>query len=386
MKKKTITPNTGCKVFYQDLFGLRKVKNTFLNDNDIKSVNWIELKPDSKYHFFTIKDFSPNGKYLNCMKINEIFNFYSCSVKTHHDSELVNFKPYKKKNEVYDYRPFDLRNIEYDLKKVVRHRYNVMKHFIDEAKNENNKNKNLGICFSRGIKSNIFDTVFITKNIADIHLTGGLTYFAPLFIFQDSDNDNHNGNDFLLNEDGKIDNFTKEFRQYFKTKYSEKYTPEDILGYIYAILHSPAYRIKYIEFLKIDFPRVPFTDNEDLFTELSKIGKELIDNHLLKTTYAKNICKFFGDSDNYKVEKIEYDAKEMKVSINKERFFQPVPSDIWNFHIGGYQVLDKWLKERKKHEISLSGEDIQHFIKVVNVLDVTIKTMKIIDEKTKGWI
>jgi hypothetical protein len=104
----------------------------------------------------------------------------------------------------------------------------------------------------------------------------------------------------------------------------------------------------------------------------------------LKKEYDRKTCKINGDSDNYKVEKVVYEKG--KVWINKNRYFETVPENIWNFYIGGYQVLDKWLKERKKHEISLSSADIQHFIKVVNVLDYTINTMQKIDEKTKDWI
>lgn len=427
--KKENKTRKQARIYYQDLFGLRDNKYSYLYDNSIKTVSWTELKAEKENYFFTVKDFSANGKYLGCMKINEIFKLYSSGIKTHRDKLIVSIKKSVLENriktffklnkreiikefdlrdtrdwkiekaqkkgkydeiyiKVYDYRPFDKRVIYYDLDFIDTgtNRFEIMQHFIDESKPENKENKNLGICFSRGIKSNVFDTVFITKNIADIHLTGGLTYLAPLYIYKNNDNNNQNGNDYLFKEYGKKDNFKKEFRQFIKSKYSVKFTPEQILGYIYSVLHSPTYRTKYIEFLKIDFPRIPFTDDEDLFEKLSDIGFELIEHHLLKKDYHSSISKFHGDTDNYKVEKVEFDEKKMKVSINNDRYFQPVPSDIWNFYIGGYQVLDKWLKERKKHEISLSADDIRHFIKVVNVLDFTIKIMQKIDDLTKEWI
>ena len=428
--KKDNKTGKHARIFYQDLYGLRENKYSYLFDNNIKSIDWTELKPESKYNFFIFKDFSANGKYLNCLKIDEIFKKFSSGIKTHRDKLIVAIKKTDlefrikhfyslSKNEIInefdikdtrdwkiekalkkgkyqesflqkiDYRPFDTRFIYYDLDFIDSgtNRYEVMQHFIIKP-NENYKDyKNLALSFSRGIKVNNFNTVFITKNIADIHLTGGLSYIAPIYIYKINDDINYSsGNEFLFKGEDKKDNFSNNFRKYFKSIYKQKYTPENILGYIYAILHSPTYRTKYIEFLKIDFPRIPFTAYENLFKKLSDIGFELIEHHLLKKEYRPSISKFYGETDNYKVEKVEYDEKEMKVSINKDRYFQPVPVDIWNFYIGGYQVLDKWLKERKKHEISLSGEDIHHFIKVVNVIDHTIKTMQKIDELTKDWI
>lgn len=140
------------------------------------------------------------------------------------------------------------------------------------------------------------------------------------------------------------------------------------------------------------------------YFKLSEIGWELIQHHLLKRDYLYTICSMQGTGNNYKVEKVEFEILEPKNSkelnflyltkgekagrvwINKERYFEPIPLKIWNFYIGGYQVLDKWLKERKKHSIILSSEDILHFSKVVNVIDETIKTMQEIDKITKEWI
>jgi predicted helicase len=276
----------------------------------------------------------------------------------------------------YLYRPFDLRNIYYEGSIIARDVREIMKNLLKP---------NIALNIVRQFYEEQFCHVFISDCISDInYLTSARgQYVFPIYLIQDAQK-NNNEKGFLFNEKGKTDNFTKEFCQYIITKYNGKYSPELVLGYIYSILHSQTYRNKYFDFLKIDFPRIPFTDNEDLFKELSAIGFELIEHHLLNKSYTDNICKMGGIGNNDKVEKVEYEKG--KVWINKERYFEPIPEPIWNFYIGGYQVLDKWLKERKKHEITLSSDDIQHFIKVVNVLDYTIKTMQKIDEKTREWI
>jgi hypothetical protein len=104
----------------------------------------------------------------------------------------------------------------------------------------------------------------------------------------------------------------------------------------------------------------------------------------MKKDFSSKFCRFDGTGNNFKVEFVKHNNS--RVWINESSYFESVPLNIWEFYIGGYQVLDKWLKERKKHEMTLSGDDIQHFIKVVNVLDYTIKTIEKIDELTKEWI
>ena len=377
MAKKSSEAQRKCKVFYQDLYGKRKIKQDFLWNNSIKTVDWKELKPEKEYSFFVIKDFSANGNYLKCFKINEIFKIYTSGIKTHNDKELVSFTKFKANDQIYDYKPFDNRNINYDIQKVIRHRVIVMKHFLSI--------KNYGLILMRKIiPSSIFNQVLITNNLIDGNYFGFQTYVFPLFVIKSEQKNNSTDNHFLYCDDQKIDNFTPKFRQFFKSKYKGKYTPKEILGYIYAVLHSPTYRTKYLEFLKIDFPRIPFTDNEEMFKQLSDIGLKLIDAHLMKEIPSAINCSLLGGGENFKVESVNYDKD--KVWFNKERYFAHVPPDVWNFYIGGYQVLDKWLKERKKHGITLSSEDIQHFIKVVNILDYTIKTMQKIDILTIDWI
>lgn len=189
------------------------------------------------------------------------------------------------------------------------------------------------------------------------------------------------------NREERKPNFTEEFTKYMETAGCAPLlsgNPEAILGYIYSILYSPTYRTKYYEFLKIDFPRIPFTEDKDIFNKLSELGQRLIDLHLLKVEFDKNIVSFPVSKPDLNVTKVEY--KNNQVWFNDTTYFDNVPQNVWDYYIGGYQVLDKWLKERKKHNYTLCGEDLRHFIKVCNVLAETIEIQGKIDEMTKEWI
>ncbi len=160
-----------------------------------------------------------------------------------------------------------------------------------------------------------------------------------------------------------------------KEKTKNTFAPIDILDYIYAVLHSPYYREKYKEFLKIDFPRVPYPKGEETFWKLVKLGNELRKLHLLESDLLnKAITKFPVDGDN-EVVKLKYENK--KVWINDTQYFDNVPQVAWEFYIGGYQPAQKWLKDRKGR--TLDFEDIVHYQKIIVALAETDKLMKMID-------
>jgi len=160
--------------------------------------------------------------------------------------------------------------------------------------------------------------------------------------------------------------------------YTVKTKADAIFNYIYGIFYSNFYRTKYAEFLKMDFPRVPITINHELFTRLGGLGKKLIDLHLMKSKELKKPdAKFQGKGDNT-VEKPIYDEKTNRLYINKTQFFEGIEKNVWEYYIGGYQVLPKWLKYRKGMKLSL--DDIKHYCKVVTALKRTIEIQKEIDE------
>lgn len=174
--------------------------------------------------------------------------------------------------------------------------------------------------------------------------------------------------------------------------------PEDVFNYMYAVFHSPAYRSRYAAFLKIDFPRLPLTSSVELFRQLCRLGKELVALHLLEApALDKPITKFKGKGDNVVAKgHPKFAAGDLTglqdllglgtVLINATQGFEGVPEDVWKFHIGGYQVCEKWLKDRRGRE--LSAEDIAHYQKVVVSLRETIRLMGEVDtviESAGGW-
>lgn len=150
---------------------------------------------------------------------------------------------------------------------------------------------------------------------------------------------------------------------------------------MYGVMHSSTYRRKYAEFLKIDFPRIPFTDDNSTFESLSALGWALIQAHLLKTIPATGLGEYTGSGANV-VGKPTHSSG--KLYINPAQYFDNVPAEVYTFRIGGYQVLDKYLKDRKGRTLSL--DEIENVEKVVNVLAFTIEQMKAIDDLTRDWI
>ncbi len=171
---------------------------------------------------------------------------------------------------------------------------------------------------------------------------------------------------------------------------TETFGPEDVFSYMYAVFHSPAYRSRYAEFLKIDFPRLPLTSNAELFRALCALGDELVGLHLMER-HAPLITAYSQDG-THEVEQVRYTApgeagsQEGRVWINKSQYFENVPEEVWSFHVGGYQVCQKWLKDRKGRKLTF--DDLKHYQQIVSALAETIRLMALIDETIEaygGW-
>lgn len=183
-------------------------------------------------------------------------------------------------------------------------------------------------------------------------------------------------------------NINKEFYALLELTYGECPSPEQILYYTYAVLYAPAYRQIYAEFLKSDFPRVPFTIDYELFCELAELGEQLTKLHLMKSDKLNNpIAKFQGSGNRVvaKSKKVgrNYHPDEERVYINKDRqYFEGIPDEVWEYQVGGYQVLDKWLYDRRERH--LPNEEIQHYCRVATALAHTIELQKEVDELYAG--
>ena len=152
-------------------------------------------------------------------------------------------------------------------------------------------------------------------------------------------------------------------------------TPEEIFHYVYAVLYAPAYREKYAEFLRMDFPRVPFTADAELFQKLAALGARLTALHLLKSPELDPpACRFEGEGDS-RIAKgrkagLRYEPGEQRVYINATQYFAPVPEAVWTYQVGGYQVCEKWLKDRQERRLEV--DDIRTYCRIVTALKLTL--------------
>ncbi len=353
VRKNKQKKNLG-KVYHSELFGNREVKFRSLNEVNLQDINWKKLDFSKPYYFFVPKDFEFEEEYHKRFKIDELYLIKSSGIKTHHDNELVSFNNFESEfNTKYLYRPFDYRYIDYNLKKVERHRFEVMKHILNY--------NNISLITSKQFGGSKHFILLSSNTLHDISSQPFAAYYNfPLY---------------LNSEDGsRIPNLKKEIVDEIE-KIVGKVSPEDIFDYIYAVLHSPNYREKYKEFLKIDFPRVPYPKDKQTFQKLVTFGTELRKLHLLESPKLNQFITTYPIAGSDVVEQISYDNG--KVIINAQQYFGNVPEIAWNFYIGGYQPARKWLKDRKGR--TLTNEDIEHYQKIIVVLTETDRIMKEID-------
>lgn len=405
-----------------DLFGKRSFKYKFLSENRLDTIKWNNIKPDLENCFFTKKDFHNDGKYSSYISLKELMPLYNSGIQTKKDSVNISFSRAEAESVLKDfkdleisdlrskynldkdgrdwkvewaksdsrnpiiihkeqYRPFDYRYSFYtgNSKGLVAYpRKKVSDHIIEK--------KNHAICFMRQVfQDTYFSHVLYTNAMVDertMYSNRGGTYVSPLYVYVET-NDQENNN----HTEGRIPNLNIEIVNQIAEKLNLKYThekeanentfaPIDILDYIYAILHSPKYRDKYKEFLRIDFPRVPFPKNKSAFWHLVKLGGELRQIHSLESQSVQQYTTQYPLDGNNVVEKPKY--KDDKVFINDIQYFGNVTKGAWELFVGGYQPAQKWLKDRKDRSLEL--DDIFHYQKIIAALSETERLMKEIDE------
>ena len=383
-------------VHYAEFFGKREYKFDALNESDIDSVKWQKLDYTKPYYFFVPKDFGLEEEYKKGFAVDELFPISNSGVKTDRDLLFIDIdktelekriqkllsndydSSFKSTYRVIDssgyklterlkgklfeedyiqpvqYRPFDYQWIYYDPQLISRPADKVLSHIVGKH--------NVAFISSRQFGGGKHFICFCTKNITEISSQP----YAPYTLFPI----------YIYSKDGtRTINFKKEIVDEIE-KIVGKTEPEDIFDYIYAILHSPSYREKYKEFLKIDFPRVPYPKDAQQFKALIVLGKELRELHLLESPKVNQFITTFPESGSNVVEKPT--PKDGRVYINKEQYFGDVPEEAWNFYIGGYQPAQKWLKDRKGRE--LANADIEHYQKMIVALVETGRIMGEVDK------
>jgi len=240
--------------------------------------------------------------------------------------------------------------------------------------------ENLGLISVRQVAEGVFNHAYVTDTIIESRITisnKGIGFVFPLYLYPDP-----NQKKIMGHSPRKEPNIKPELIKSLTETYGKEPTPEEIFYYIYGVLYSNTYRTKYAEFLKIDFPRVPFTGDYELFNRMGECGRRLVDLHLMRSSELDYpIAKFQGIGDNV-VEKVRYVEEGGRIYINKIQYFEGVEKEVWEYQIGGYQVLDKWLKSHKGRELTL--EDIKHYCRVVTALKKTIEVQMKVDEIYEG--
>lgn len=418
-------PNELGQVFHYDLYGKRELKYDFLLENSVKTTQYQKLENIAPHYFFTPKDFDEKKTYDKGFHLLELFLENSLGVLSKNDDVAISFdkstlkerienfttltesevkKTYNIKDDSRDwilskamqdlkenykaenykhitYRPFDNRWTFFTGKP---------KGFFAYSQNRIMRNLKGGNNYAlisgrqgQAVGNMQWNLSFISNTISDqnIYYRGGGSVF-PLYI-----NPETNGQQTIGQTAVRTPNLSTEIVNQLAKKVGLTFTTEkettkdtfapiDILDYIYAVLHSPTYREKYKEFLKIDFPKIPYPKNKDTFWQLVKLGGTIRQIHLLESpTVEKYITQYPIDGNN-EVGKTKY--QDGKVYINDTQYFANVPQTAWDFYIGGYQPAQKWLKDRK--ERTLEFDDILHYQKIIVALSETDRLMKEIEK------
>ncbi|GAA9186787.1 hypothetical protein HpHA192_02480 [Helicobacter pylori] len=416
------------KIRYYDVYGERAEKYAFLVQNDLNSIEWLELTPREPFYLllplqtrlldeyeqgFSVKDmFQVGGTGICSKRDHVVFHKDKESLlellkdfSTLEPSELrrkydigddsrdwrleyairevkTNIKRLEEYIVFCQYRPFDYRWTYYTPNSrtfLAYPVYDVFKHMLPpptNPKTPNQTRKNVALNTPRQLKNNdkSWTQCFISSHINDQGLSSGgngagVNY--PLYQFRDPN---------------YTENFTLEFRSFIDKHYNHSFEPLEILGYVYALLYSPNYRKRYEDFLKIDYPKILFTENKDLFRALSLLGIELIGLHVLNQeslnySFEKLKDATIGESGYIEAHERNPIIKkpshnEQRLYINHSAYFVGVSQEIYDYRIGGYCVLDKYLKSHKNEDC-----DFDH---VTNIIKVIARTIEI--QKTLGFL
>lgn len=407
---------------HRDIQGSRISKHSLLEKTSTEN-GWTVLHPAAPHFFLKPIDLSAGIELSDAFPINDIFSEYSTGLMTVRDNlaiaineselvdrfqafrsnmtdaqfqELIPVKDYRnwsipearrkvradknwrEKIVPINYRPFDKRWIYYSPDIITYPNFRVMDQFGE---------KNIGLITSRIHKGENHAHEFVTREMVEIIFLSSKSsnnaYVFPLYLTAVKD-------DLLFGQARRV-NMTEKFLKAFKGKLGQingaaDASPESIFSFIYAVLNSPGYRRRYGELLKIDFPKVPLISNAQLFMKLDELGSELISIHLLESIKLNKTSANFKGGDKCEVGKPTWANNAIWIDKAQKNGFTGVEEEVWNFHVGGYRVCEKWLKDRKGRH--LTKEDISHYLKMLQALSESIRLMKEIDDvidEHGGW-
>lgn len=387
-------------IFPLNVTGIVTARDEFITDFNTREL----LERIAEFVDPTHSDDEIRGKYFGNKKGGKYLPGDTRGWKLSEARKSVANLDHKQFIKSYLYRPFEIRSIYYSSKMVDWSREKLMKDIL--------LGPNIGLVWTRPQSPNYEFSVLVSNTLIDQCLVGnksaggGISYIGPVYrytdknlvLFEQSYVSPNINSDFIKAITNKL---SLNFIQEGEGDLTNTFGPESILYYIYAILYSPTYRERYSEHLKKDFPRIPITSNVDLFNRLIGYGKQLATLHLLGNNPFGEIKTVLQDSNNWgilpkstepgaveqdwNIKDVRYDKNEHRIFINQHQFFEGVESEVWNFTVGGYQVCDRWLKDRKKDNNPLSTDEIKHYIKTCISIRETIKIMKEIDQAILSW-
>jgi type I restriction-modification system DNA methylase subunit len=413
-------------IWYSDLWGSRDAKYATLGDGQMTQTSWQELKPRGQAYLFISQDTTLAAEYEQWPRVTDIFPVNVLGFQTHRDHFAVAFDQGQIERRLEDmldrslsdenlrgryglvdtdgwtvskarqqlrqygskwhslvqpcsYRPFDTRWCCYDEVAMDRPRRELVQHVVGRT--------NLCLLSSRQQAQAGYRHCWVANLPAESCVISSVTkeqnYVFPLYLY-DADAKQATVAFGELSALGlaRSPNLSRAVVERCVQLYGSDSSPESILSYIYAVLHSPLYAARYAEFLKADFPRIPFTKNRDTFVKLADLGQQLIDLHLMRSPDLDNpVSRFCGKGDSA-VTKVEYDADRGRVSVNPTQYFDGVTPDLWSYQVGGHQVLAKWLKDRKGR--FLTSADTIHYSRIVTALAKTEVLQAQIDSMIGG--
>jgi adenine specific DNA methyltransferase len=365
--------NILAKVYHYDLYGKRAEKFAFLSENNLHTIPFTQLSPTAPYYLFVPKDNTFLAEYNQGFSINELFIKKLSGIATANDKILVDDEVDSLLKKVsahygitadkslvkkYTYKPFSIRYIYYNDEYVSRSRKEIMQHILDK--------ENVALCLMRKlVDTKEYNTVFVSKNIVDKNLYGFQTYVFPLYLYLQ-------GEGHFKDTLDKIPNLNPEILKKLGGN------PLTAFDYCYGVLHDKNYREQYKEFLKIDFPRIPYPKDEEELQHYATIGKHLRELHLLESPQLQALITSFPIAGNNTITEIKWVNTRQKdkgnVYINNTQYFADVPFKAWEAYIGGYQPAQKWLKDRKGQPLAYN--DIIHYQQMIVALQ---KTQEIIN-------
>ncbi len=407
------------KVYHTEIVGSREQKYQILSEHSLLIENFSELLPNKPYYFFVPKNVDGIEEYVKGFSFSELFVSKSSGSASANDTLNISFSKEEQVKKIADLitlseqawrmrngRKSDSRDWTYktakaDAEQHCNEIYRMAYRPFDERYtcytgnsrglyaspqssilNNLKEKDNIALCTIKASRDYLFP-IFVVNRIVDKTLLSpkdNVTVF-PLYIYKEN-----------MGEEERIVNFNKdEYEKIAKglnylpsyddnilidptSEYNGVLYPQDLFDYIYAVLHSPSYRERYKEFLKIDFPRIPYPTDWEKFRDLAEKGEELRQLHLMEGL-PNSTGVTFPVSGTLQVDCFRWEQN--RVYINSEQYFEGVPESAWGFYIGGYQPAQKWLKDRKG--MTLSFEDVKHYQHIIYVLQQTGHLMQEID-------